>query len=87
MDFVLTDKEAFLVEINPRLTTSYLALRQLTDLNLAGAIWEAVCLGRLPEKIHLKGSASFSVKDLLAEVLAHSQSKEQDGNDGRDREK
>ncbi|GFP27771.1 MAG: Carbamoyl-phosphate synthase large chain [Actinobacteria bacterium] len=85
MDFVLTDKEAFLVEINPRLTTSYLALRRLTNLNLAGAILGAVCLGRLPQKINLRGSASFSVKDLLAEVLAHGQRKEQDRNDGRDR--
>ncbi len=84
MDFVLTDEEALLVEINPRLTTSYLALRQLTDLNLAGAIWEAVCLGRLPEKISLKGSASFSVKDLLDEALARSQTRKQDGNGERD---
>lgn len=42
-DFILPDESPTLplvVEINPRLTTSYLGYRQLTDDNLAGRMWD-----------------------------------------------
>ena len=48
VDLILTQDEALLIEINPRLTTSYIGLRQVLDLNLAQAIWEARCRGILP---------------------------------------
>jgi len=41
VDLILTQDEALLIEINPRLTTSYIGLRQVIDLNLAQAIWDA----------------------------------------------
>ncbi len=42
VDLVLTEDSAQLIEINPRLTTSYIALRQVTSVNLAKAIWRLV---------------------------------------------
>lgn len=38
VDLVLSGSEATVIEINPRLTTSYVGLRAATDLNLAGLI-------------------------------------------------
>ena len=45
MDFVISDQEAWLIEINPRLTTPYIGLRQVLEQNLAVLIWNA-CTGR-----------------------------------------
>jgi tyramine---L-glutamate ligase len=59
VDMILTQQEAFLIEINPRLTTSCVGLRQVAQFNLARVIWEACCEGRLPEYIRLAGSAVF----------------------------
>lgn len=52
------DDQIYLLEINPRLTTSYVALRRLLNFNLGEAIIEAV-EGRLPSEIILNGSLSF----------------------------
>ncbi|MCE5213738.1 MAG: ATP-grasp domain-containing protein [Methanobacterium sp.] len=51
-------KEVYLLEINPRLTTSYVALRRLLNFNLGEAILESVD-GKLPSEIFLNGSMSF----------------------------
>lgn len=50
--------EVYILEINPRLTTSYVALRRLLNFNLAEAMIGAV-KGELPQKIELNGSLSF----------------------------
>jgi predicted ATP-grasp superfamily ATP-dependent carboligase len=55
---------AWLMEINPRLTTSYVGLRRVAQINLAQAIWQACCLGVLPEKVPLSGRAAFSKGNL-----------------------
>lgn len=51
VDLVLTDSEAIVIEVNPRLTTSYLgvraALRGANGANLAGLVIDA-CDGELP---------------------------------------
>lgn len=47
-----------ILEINPRLTTSYVALRRLSNFNLGEAIIKAVN-GELPSKININGSMSF----------------------------
>lgn len=65
VDLVLTEEEAMIMEVNPRLTTSYVALRQVIDLNLAQASWEASLARHLPERVTIVGQASFTKEDLL----------------------
>ena len=55
VDLVLTNDRMHIIEINPRLTTSYVALRQVTEINLARAIWETCIENRLPDSIPLAG--------------------------------
>lgn len=57
VDLILGD-EAYIVEINPRVTTSYVVLRNLLNFNLGEAIVESVG-GKLPSKVVLNGSISF----------------------------
>ena len=47
-----------ILEINPRLTTSYVALRRLSNFNLGESIINAVN-GSLPSEINIDGSVSF----------------------------
>jgi predicted ATP-grasp superfamily ATP-dependent carboligase len=60
VDLVLSGSDAWLIEINPRLTTSYIGLRQLIQLNLAQAIWNACRNGVLPEDVSLEGQTAFT---------------------------
>lgn len=57
VDLVLGDAEDgtqdFAIEINPRLTTSYVGLRGLANTNLAGAFLD-VCSGKVPGRIDWK---------------------------------
>jgi tyramine---L-glutamate ligase len=55
VDMVLTDAAPQIIEINPRLTTSYIALRRVAQANLAQAIWNACRNDILPECIPLSG--------------------------------
>jgi len=59
VDLVLTDAESYLIEVNPRLTTSYVGLRQVINFNLAEAIWLACQKNVLPPKVTLTGQVSF----------------------------
>lgn len=68
VDLILTQDEALLIEINPRLTTSYIGLRQVIDLNLAQAIWDATYRGILPAQVQITGKVSFT-KDQLRRAL------------------
>jgi predicted ATP-grasp superfamily ATP-dependent carboligase len=63
VDLVLSEVDAQLIEINPRLTTSYIGLRQIARLNLAEAIWNACRHGVLPTSVALTGQVSFSKDD------------------------
>lgn len=60
VDFVLTEEEAWVVEVNPRLTTSYVGLRDVVRMNLAEAILKAIFQGTLPRTVDVAGHASFS---------------------------
>jgi tyramine---L-glutamate ligase len=64
VDLVLDESndEIYLLEINPRLTTSYIALRKLLNFNLGLAILKAVN-GKLPSDIKINGSLSFVKED------------------------
>jgi len=66
VDLVLADGEAWLMEINPRLTTAYIGLRRVLRINLAQAIWQACRHNMLPEKAPVNGQVSFSKDNLLA---------------------
>jgi hypothetical protein len=59
VDLVLSDQGPTLIEINPRLTTAYIGVRQVVNVNLAQAIWQACCQNILPEQIMLSGMVSF----------------------------
>ena len=58
VDLVLTDKEAVVIEINPRLTTAYLGVRAAIDSNIA-ALALAACDGHLPDMVSAKRQVRF----------------------------
>jgi predicted ATP-grasp superfamily ATP-dependent carboligase len=60
VDFVLTDEAAVAIEVNPRLTTSYVGLRRVTNFNPAQAIVNAVLNRELPNCIQSCGCTYFS---------------------------
>jgi predicted ATP-grasp superfamily ATP-dependent carboligase len=60
VDFVLTEHKAFVVDVNPRLTTSYVGLRRIAGFNVAEALVDAVVKGKLPPKHENRGYVCFS---------------------------
>ena len=60
VDFVLTEHKAYVVEVNPRLTTSYVGLRKVSGFNVAEALIDAVVNCKLPTKHENLGYACFS---------------------------
>ena len=60
VDFVLTEREAVVIEVNPRLTTSYVGLRRVVNFNPAHAIVNAVLKRKLPEQRKSCGCTYFS---------------------------
>jgi predicted ATP-grasp superfamily ATP-dependent carboligase len=63
VDLVLQEGTAQLIEINPRLTTSYIGLRQISRINLARAMWEACLNGVLPGSVPLSGQVVIKKDD------------------------
>jgi hypothetical protein len=60
VDLVLTEKRPAVIEINPRLTTSYIGLRKTAGFNPAQAIINAVFEHELPANNQSLGYAVFS---------------------------
>jgi predicted ATP-grasp superfamily ATP-dependent carboligase len=60
VDFVLTEDKAVAIEVNPRLTTSYVGLRSVVNFNLAQAIMNAVLKRELPTQVVSCGCTFFS---------------------------
>jgi predicted ATP-grasp superfamily ATP-dependent carboligase len=60
VDFVLTDEAAVAIEVNPRLTTSYVGVRRVVNFNPAQAIVDAVLEHELPTQIERCGCTCFS---------------------------
>ncbi|MBN1245460.1 ATP-grasp domain-containing protein [Candidatus Bathyarchaeota archaeon] len=60
VDFVLTEDEAVIIEVNPRLTTSYVGLRRVVNFNPAQAIVNAVLKRELPRHSKSCGCTYFS---------------------------
>jgi predicted ATP-grasp superfamily ATP-dependent carboligase len=71
VDFVLTDETAVAIEVNPRLTTSYVGLRRTVNFNPAQAIIDAVLKHELPAQVESCGCTIFSkVKTHIPTVAA-----------------
>jgi len=60
VDFVLTKDEAVIIEVNPRLTTSYVGLKRFVNFNPAQAIVNAVLKRELPRHSKSCGCTYFS---------------------------
>ncbi|MGB9979840.1 ATP-grasp domain-containing protein [Methanobacterium sp.] len=60
---VILGNEVHLVEINSRITTPYVALRNLLNFNLGDVILDSMHGGKLPSKVNLSGTISFCKKD------------------------
>ncbi len=74
VDLVLTDHDAVIIEVNPRLTTSYVGVRQVLRQNPAALILDAVA-GRLPDPaaIQIVGSARFTTRSCEVRPLGSRQ--------------
>ena len=60
VDLLLDEEngEIYIIELNPRLTTPYIALRRLLNFNLGYAIIKSA-YGELPVKVELNGTVTF----------------------------
>lgn len=59
VDLVLVQDKPYVVDVNPRLTTSYVGLRKVACFNVAEALVNAVLKGKLPTKPENHGFACF----------------------------
>jgi predicted ATP-grasp superfamily ATP-dependent carboligase len=59
VDLIRSEKGYKVIEINPRLTTSYVGLRKVININLAEAMFDAVFKGVLPEIVEISGVMTF----------------------------
>lgn len=60
VDMILCREGPVLMEVNPRLTTSYVGLRRVANFNPAKAIVDAVIRRKLPKNMQNRGYAFFS---------------------------
>ena len=60
VDLVLVNDKPFVVDVNPRLTTSYVGLCRVATFNVADALVNAVLKGKLPTKPETRGFVYFS---------------------------
>lgn len=59
VDLVLSPRGVFVMEVNPRLTTSYLGVRKVVEENIARYIFDSCTRGVTPRKVRVKGGAAF----------------------------
>lgn len=64
-DVLLTPESCLLMEINPRLTTSYVGLSRIAGVNMARAMVHACLDDALPESLNLSGKTAFDKEGLL----------------------
>jgi predicted ATP-grasp superfamily ATP-dependent carboligase len=60
VDLVLAKDKVFVVDVNPRLTASYVGLSQVAKFNVAEAIVKVITKGEFPIKPETNGHISFS---------------------------
>jgi tyramine---L-glutamate ligase len=71
MDFVLTKDKAIVIEVNPRLTTSYIGLRRVINSNIAQAIIDSVLKQEIPENLENHGVAMFCKVPIRNQSISH----------------
>jgi hypothetical protein len=59
VDMVLSSNGPVVVDVNPRLTTSYIGLRRVVNINPAQAIIDAFLEQKLPRDVHVSDYAFF----------------------------
>lgn len=74
IDLVLTDHDAVVIDVNPRLTTSYVGVRKVLRQNPAALILDAAA-GTLPDPaaIQIVGSARFTTRSCDVRALGSRQ--------------
>jgi predicted ATP-grasp superfamily ATP-dependent carboligase len=60
VDLVLAENKPFVIDVNPRLTTSYIGLCKIADFNIAQASVDCVLKRKLPAKPESHGYVYFS---------------------------
>jgi len=60
VDMILANEGPVVMEVNPRLTTSYVGLRRVANFNPAQAIVDAVIRRKLPKNMQNRGYSFFS---------------------------
>jgi predicted ATP-grasp superfamily ATP-dependent carboligase len=60
VDLILTENGPVVIEVNPRLTTSFVGLRRVANFNIAKALLDAAEKNQLPEHAQTKGYSAFS---------------------------
>jgi predicted ATP-grasp superfamily ATP-dependent carboligase len=60
VDLILNEKGPVIVDVNPRLTTSFIGLSRVAGFNFGDAITNAALKNELPTKAALSGYACFS---------------------------
>lgn len=60
VDLILTEKEPVVIEVNPRLTTSYIGVKHVVNFSIAQSIINAVFRRELPTNVQIVGSAFYS---------------------------
>ena len=60
VDLVLTRRGPVIMEVNPRLTTSFVGLSMVLQPNIAQLIVDAVVRGKLPDSVEINGCALVS---------------------------
>jgi tyramine---L-glutamate ligase len=60
VDLVLAKNEVFVVDVNPRLTTSFVGLSRVANFNVAEALVNSILKGVLPTKPETTGYVAFS---------------------------
>jgi predicted ATP-grasp superfamily ATP-dependent carboligase len=60
VDMVLTQEEPIIIEVNPRLTTSYIGLNKAINFNPAEALLNATLQRKLPKNVQPRGYTLFS---------------------------
>ena len=73
VDIVLAGDRAFVLDVNPRLTTSYVGLRKVANFNIAEALINSVVLGNLPAKTEIHGFSCFSKQQTPKPTMAEYQ--------------
>ncbi len=65
VDVVMGTEKVYVMEVNPRLTTSYIGLRKTCNVNIA----DALVRGELPSKVQLSGVCCFSKVPIARPII------------------